>query len=99
HTADSFTGLVNDQPLNLPNVRLGQSVSVPLDRVSDWLAVDQGHLIGGYTIRLLRSRMDAKERQQYDAQLGAVIEWVEMMTASDLRSNPRINATLARRSC
>ena len=74
HTADSFTGLVNDQPLNLPNVRLGQSVSVPLDRVSDWLAVDQGHLIGGYTIRLLRSRMDAKERQQYDAQLGAVIE-------------------------
>jgi uncharacterized protein YegJ (DUF2314 family) len=74
HAPESFTGVVNNQPLNLPNVHFGQSVSVPLDRVSDWLAVDHGHLIGGYTIRLLRSRMDPKERRQFDEQLGAVVD-------------------------
>jgi uncharacterized protein YegJ (DUF2314 family) len=38
--------------------------------VSDWVLYDGNRLLGGFTILVLRSRMTAEEREQFDADLG-----------------------------
>jgi uncharacterized protein YegJ (DUF2314 family) len=74
HAGDSFTGVVNNEPVNLKAVHLGQSVTVPKAQISDWLAVDNGRLVAGYTLRVLRNRMNPAERKEFDAQLHVAVD-------------------------
>lgn len=69
-----LTGVVDNEPVNVKNVRLGQNVVVFVDRVSDWLILRDGKYLGGYTIRVLRDRMTPVEREQLDSQMGATPE-------------------------
>jgi uncharacterized protein YegJ (DUF2314 family) len=64
-----FTGHIANQPLNVDSVRLGDRIVVDKERISDWMYVDRGRLIGGYTIRMLRAAMSADERKAFDATL------------------------------
>jgi uncharacterized protein YegJ (DUF2314 family) len=74
HANNAFAGVVANEPVDLKRIRLGERVTVPLESVSDWMAVDRGRLIGGYTIRALRDRMTSDERILFDRDLGFVIE-------------------------
>jgi len=69
-----FVGSIANNPADLVEVHLGDRVIIPLDRVSDWMAIDHGLLIGGYTIRVLRDRTPPEQRDAFDKDLGARIE-------------------------
>jgi len=74
HANTLFAGVVGNEPVDLKKVRLGDRVSAPLARVSDWMAVERGRLIGGYTIRVLREGMTLDERRAFDKELSFIIE-------------------------
>ena len=69
-----FKGLVATPPKRSTNLTNGQPVQVPLSNVTDWAYVEEGKLIGGFSIRLFRSRMSEPQKQSYDAELPYKIE-------------------------
>ena len=62
-----FSGRVDNEPVDVKNVKMGQTVTAAKDEVSDWFYVENGKLIGGYTIRVLYSRMSSAEKKDFDA--------------------------------
>src|SRR5262245_41912119 len=50
-------GELQNRPNWLKSVKQGDSVSVPLGEISDWMYSISGDVYGGYTVNLLRSRM------------------------------------------
>jgi uncharacterized protein YegJ (DUF2314 family) len=55
-------------------VEAGEEVRVDPEKISDWMYVDNGVLRGGFTLRVLRSRMSPQEREQFDSEIGFGIE-------------------------
>ena len=64
----TITGILADTPIQLHSVRAGQRVIFPLEHLSDWLYVENGKAVGVFTVKLLRTRMSAEERQAHDSQ-------------------------------
>jgi len=66
--------LVSGALINSPNwvrsVKKGDSVRVPLNKICDWIYAISGVVFGGYTVNLMRSRMEPQERQEHDAAWG-----------------------------
>lgn len=60
-TTRMIDGVLIDSALNTERL-----VSVPLEKVLDWVIVeDDGHLIGGYTIRLSYEHMTPEEKEEF----------------------------------
>lgn len=57
-----FTGNLGD---DLPSLKLsfGDRLAISPDDIVDWMIVEDGKLIGGFTIRLAYSRMTPEEKQ------------------------------------
>lgn len=66
-------GTVGNEPIDVRNVRLGEKIGVAPDKVSDWMIIEQGRLIGGYTIRAVRGGLTGKALTQFDAGLGGMV--------------------------
>ncbi|MFZ5902702.1 MAG: DUF2314 domain-containing protein [Chloroflexota bacterium] len=68
-----FHGLMGD---DLPALRLafGERVDVPVEDILDWMIVEDGRLIGGYTIRLAYSRMTPEEKEFFLKDAGYSID-------------------------
>lgn len=64
------SGVINNEPVDVTTVKLGQQVSVPETRVSDWMYVQDGVLRGGYTVRVLLDRMPAAEQERLVRDMG-----------------------------
>ena len=62
-----ISGVLEDTPDHLKSVEHGQKVSFPLDKLSDWLYVQDGKAVGAFTVKLLRSRMTEAERKEHDS--------------------------------
>ena len=71
---DQIGGILDNEPLKLRLVKRGDEVRVQKNDVSDWMYVENGKLVGGYTIRVLREKMSAEERQAFDRKLGMTID-------------------------
>jgi uncharacterized protein YegJ (DUF2314 family) len=73
-----FVGAINNDPEGVHTVKLGQEISVPKAEISDWMYVEmyveKGHLKGGFTLRVLRDKMGAKERQEFDREFPFIID-------------------------
>ena len=69
-----FQGVINNDPEFLKTYKLGQKVDVELSTISDWMFIDNGKLMGGYTIKVLRDMMPAKERAEFDKNMPFKIE-------------------------
>ncbi len=65
-----FTGRVANEPVDVQNVKLGDSVTADKREISDWYYLDSGKLIGGQTIRVLYNRLSAVEKKDFRAQTG-----------------------------
>ncbi len=65
-----FTGDIANDPGVIRKYSFGQTIVVPPDRVADWMYIDDGYLVGGYTLRVLRSRLPANEQQSFDQRGG-----------------------------
>jgi uncharacterized protein YegJ (DUF2314 family) len=61
------TGVVANEP-TLRGMRFMERVGFELARVTDWMYVEDGRLVGGYTTRLLRDRMTREQREAFDAE-------------------------------
>src|SRR5258707_2264924 len=57
---------VDNQPRKIQGLKLGQVVSVDPKEISDWLYIDHGKLVGGYTVRVQYSELSAQEKQEFD---------------------------------
>ena len=70
---DIFRGNVGD---DIPGLKLemGETITVNKEDIVDWMIVEEGKLIGGYTIRLAVQRMSAEERQRFLETLDYSIE-------------------------
>ncbi|MEG4071681.1 DUF2314 domain-containing protein [Microcoleus sp. Pol14C2] len=71
----NFDGVeIHGTLLNIPNqlayIQEGDTVRLPLLQLSDWLCVLDDRAYGGYSVQVLRSRMNAQERQRHDAAWG-----------------------------
>jgi uncharacterized protein YegJ (DUF2314 family) len=71
---DKITGQINNEPEFIATLRMGDEVTVDAADLSDWYYVQDGKLVGGYSIRVFRDRMSAEERAQFDSGLGFTIE-------------------------
>ena len=63
---DHLEGRVDNQPRKITGVKLGQVVSVYPKEISDWLYIDNGNLVGGYTVRVHYNELSPKEKQEFD---------------------------------
>jgi uncharacterized protein YegJ (DUF2314 family) len=69
-----FVGRVDNRPKKIQGVKLGQMVSVAPNEISDWLYIDNGKLVGGYTVRVHYSELSPEQKQVFDKQADFKIE-------------------------
>ncbi|QEF98260.1 Ankyrin repeats (3 copies) [Stieleria maiorica] len=62
----NLTGVLINSPNKLRSAQAGDDVEFPLSRLDDWLCVIDDVVYGGFTIQVIRSRMDVDERQRHD---------------------------------
>jgi len=63
------TGTLGNAPLEGP-LKLGDSVSVSIEEISDWMAVVDDELFGGYTVLVARGRLSNAEQKEFDSSVG-----------------------------
>ena len=61
---------------DIPSLRLeaGETININEADIVDWMIVEDGKLVGGFTIRLAVQRMSPEEREQFLETLDYVIE-------------------------
>ena len=74
-----YIGILGNEPLYAKNIKKDDIIEIDIDEISDWsyLEVNKSNhykLIGGYTTRLLVSRMSKSERKDFDENSGLIIE-------------------------
>ena len=70
----NFKGTINNKPVEVQSVKLGQRVTVTPEEVSDWMFVKDGKLVGGYTTRVFYARLSASEKARFDRETEFKIE-------------------------
>lgn len=65
-----YEGTLVSAPQYVSSLQVGQRVIVRRDQVSDWLAVSDGVLVGGYTMRVIRKRLSPAEQREFDEMVG-----------------------------
>lgn len=68
-----FRGLMGD---DIPSLRLeaGEKITVKKEDILDWMIVEDGKLVGGYTIRLAVKRMSPEEKERFFETLDYAME-------------------------
>jgi uncharacterized protein YegJ (DUF2314 family) len=64
------SGVLLNAPNWLKTVKAGDPARIPLDEISDWMYAVNGEVYGAYTVNLMRSRMDQRERKEHDTAWG-----------------------------
>ena len=67
-------GVLNNYPERLRNLEADQPVEVSPAEVSDWMYVEDGRLIGGYTMRVTFRRYTPTEKREVEESLGFKID-------------------------
>jgi uncharacterized protein YegJ (DUF2314 family) len=60
-----FNGKIANDVYYVPNLQYGDAVAIIWGNVSDWMIIENGKLIGGYTICVMYCRMSPQEQQQF----------------------------------
>jgi uncharacterized protein YegJ (DUF2314 family) len=61
---DKVTATIATRPNDIPNLKQGQRVTVPLSQVTDWLYVRDNKYHGAYTVRALLPYMKPEEAEE-----------------------------------
>ena len=59
-------GTIANRP-NLESIRFKQRVEFHPSKISDWMYIEDGYLVGGFTTKVIRQGLTAEERVKYDA--------------------------------
>jgi len=65
-SGNRFHGRVDNHPVKITGVKMGGRVSVNPNEISDWAYVDNGNLVGGYTIRVLFKELSPERRKELE---------------------------------
>jgi uncharacterized protein YegJ (DUF2314 family) len=75
HKKNGFLyGILDDPPFKIKDMKVGDTIMIKKDRISDWVYAENGKMIGGYTIRVIYNNMSPQEKQKYAASLPYKIE-------------------------
>ena len=69
-----FIGQLANEPVIVTSLQIGETLSVSKDLISDWKYVDEGILVGGFTIRVMREQLSDEKRKEFDRNLSFRIE-------------------------
>jgi uncharacterized protein YegJ (DUF2314 family) len=67
------TGVIADTPTR-SDLKFMERVEIDISQLSDWMYVENGKLVGGFTTRLLRKRMSPADKKEMDAFCGFKID-------------------------
>ena len=59
-----LSGVVNNDPDFVHTVSLGQRIPISVNKISDWMYVRKGKIVGNQTARVLIRRMSPAERKE-----------------------------------
>jgi len=62
----AFHGRIAGEPVTISTVRQGQNWSVAPGNITDWVIRTDTKVIGGYTLRILESRLSGDERAAFE---------------------------------
>jgi len=62
----TVTGELVNQPNELTNIKNGDIITRKIKEIGDWMISINGQTYGGFTIQVMRSGMNEKERQNHD---------------------------------
>ena len=65
---DTLKGVVNSQPQYTKLVKLNDTVTIDESKISDWMYYKADKMIGGYTIKYIRSKLSDAEKVEFDKQ-------------------------------
>ena len=69
-----FSGVFFEVPSELQKwQQVGQHLAFNADDIFDWMVIDQGHLHGGFTLRVARELRPESERESYDRYVGVSV--------------------------
>lgn len=63
-----YFGVVQNVPVDVKQIKLGDSIEVSLPNMSDWMYYNKNFVRGGYTIKVLRKHMTDDEKKEMDAE-------------------------------
>ena len=66
----TIRGVLINSPNTIASIREGDEVTLPLDRIENWLCAFDDDAHGGYSVQVLRSRMSPDEREAHDEAWG-----------------------------
>ncbi|WP_316796209.1 YegJ family protein [Pedobacter agri] len=66
-------GTVGNEPVVI-TVKLNQKIGIDRQLISDWMIIEDGKLIGGYTIHAIRDGIPEKEKPAFDQNIGLYID-------------------------
>jgi uncharacterized protein YegJ (DUF2314 family) len=67
-------GVVGNKPVSVTSVTINQRIGIESQFISDWMIIEDGCLIGGYTIRAIREGLPESERMDFDRMAGLYID-------------------------
>ncbi|MDB6140723.1 MAG: hypothetical protein JWO94_3795 [Verrucomicrobiaceae bacterium] len=73
YSGGRFHGKVDNKPRDIDGLKYGTRVSVNPNEITDWAFVNNGELVGGYTIRLLHNELSPERRVELEKQLNCHI--------------------------
>ena len=65
-SAQKPRGVIANEP-QIPGLRYMEPVEFDPSQITDWMYINHGNLVGGYTTRVIRGRMSPDERAAFDA--------------------------------
>jgi uncharacterized protein YegJ (DUF2314 family) len=65
-----FHGKVDNEPVDLKGVKLGDEVTVSPEEISDWMFVQKGRLVGGYTVQASCRDLSPAQKKQFEKDTG-----------------------------
>ena len=66
-------GVVGNEPIDVKNVNINEKIGIAFHDVSDWMIIERGRLIGGYTIRAIRDGLTDTDLKNFDKSIGGMI--------------------------
>lgn len=67
-------GIVGNEPIDVKTVTLNQKIGIDRQFISDWMIVEGGRLIGGYTIRAIRDGIPNDKKAEFDQSIGLHVD-------------------------
>lgn len=65
-------GTVGNEPIDVKTVQIGDKIKITSKFLSDWMIIENGRLIGGYTIRAIRNGIKSENLAEFDQSLGGI---------------------------